>query len=380
MSLARNPFYQFVDTDTEKIVAQLVTAYELITGVSVRPASPEKLFIQWVAAILVQERAYTNYIGNQNIPSRAEGDNLDALAEIFFMQERPAAKAATTTVRFSISAAQAALVLIPAGTRVTDASQTLFWATVEDAYVAIGDTYADVSVVCQTAGSVGNGYAAGQISKIVDTYDYYSSCANITTSEGGSDEADDDTFYELLRASMDGYSCAGARGGYVYWATQVSDEIGDVVANSPQAGYVDIYVLKTNGVPAGSELKAAVLAACSADEIRPLTDHVAVKDPQAASYDITFTYYTASSTTKSATEIAEAVQEAVSEYVKWQRARFGRDINPDKLREFLATTGIKRIVLTAPSFTQLRDGSDDTTPQYASVGTITVTNGGYEDE
>ena len=158
--MSRDSDYTFVKTDTADIEAALVAAYEEITGVTVRPASPEKLFISWVASIIVLERVYINYVGNQNIPSRAAGSNLDALGQLFFGVQRPQATKAVCTVRFYISEAQAAAVLIPRGTRVTDTNAVLYWETTADAYVAIGDTYADVTVQCLTAGTVGNGYAA----------------------------------------------------------------------------------------------------------------------------------------------------------------------------------------------------------------------------
>ena len=79
--MSRNTQYQFISTDTNALVSALVSGYEKITGVSVQPASPEKLFIQWVADIIIQERVQNNYTGNQNIPSRASGENLDALGE-----------------------------------------------------------------------------------------------------------------------------------------------------------------------------------------------------------------------------------------------------------------------------------------------------------
>ena len=65
----RNTGYQFVSTDTEAVESLLISIYEKITGVSVKPASPEKLFIQFVAAVVIQERGLNNYTGNQNIPS-----------------------------------------------------------------------------------------------------------------------------------------------------------------------------------------------------------------------------------------------------------------------------------------------------------------------
>lgn len=378
--MSRNTQYQFVSTDTAVLVSSLVSGYEKITGVSVQPASPEKLFIQWVADIIVQERVLNNYTGNQNIPSRSEGENLDALGELFYVVERPAAQPAVCNMRFHISEAQETAILIPAGTRITDASSTLVWETVADVYVDIGDTYADVQIRCQTPGVVGNDYAIGQINTIVDLFDYYDHCENTTASDDGADEATDDEYYELMRASQDAFSTAGPKGGYIYIAKQVSTEIADVVANSPSAGKVALYVLMDDGTIATQETKSAVLAACSEDSKRPLTDSVEVKDPQTVEYDIKFTYYIPSESTSSSANIEAAVDAAVKEYVSWQCAKLGRDINPSKLVGLLMQTGIKRVELTSPIFTSLKDGSDNTAPQVAEVGEITATNGGHEDE
>lgn len=375
----RNPEHQFVSTDTDVLVAQMVAAYEKVTGVSVRPASPEKLFIQWVTDIILQERVLNNYTGNQNIPSRAEGDNLDALGELFYVTQRPAAQAAVCTERFYLSVAQEAPILIPAGTRVTDKSGVLVWKTALDHYIPSGETYTDVALRCQTTGVIGNGYAIGQINNLVDLFDYYDHCENVTASDDGADEASDSEYYELMRASMDGYSDAGAKGGYIYFAKKVSTEIADVVANTPSAGRVNLYVLMNDGTPAASEIKNAVLIACNPDFVRPLTDHVAVADPETVPYNIVLTYYIPRDTALSSTEIQTAVDSVILEYVAWQSRKLGRDINPSYLIGLLMQTGIKRVALTDPSFVPLRDGADNTVPQVAAVGTITATNGGYED-
>lgn len=321
--MSRNTEYQFLPTDPEEITAELIRAYEEIIGGIVRPASPERLFIQWVANIIVQERVLTNYAANQNIPSRASGENLDALAELLYAKERPGAKAAGCTMRFSISEAQASAILIPAGTRVTDSSGTLIWETLEDAYIPIGEASIELPVRCQTAGTVGNGYAAGQINKLVDIYDYYSECANLTVSDGGADAASDEEFYALLRESGDAYSTAGAGGGYIYFAKQVSTEIIDVLANSPTPGVVSLYVLTSGGALASAEMKGRVLAACNADEVRPLTDLVSVEDAELVPYNVDFTYYLESGAIQSAAAVAGAVREAVDAYNIWQREKTG---------------------------------------------------------
>lgn len=377
----RNTEYQFVSTDTETVEALLISIYEKITGVSVKPASPEKLFIQFVAAVVIQERGLNNYTGNQNIPSRAEGENLDALAELFYVTQRPAAQA---------GGLHRALPYLR-GTDHGDSHSGGYARHRCQRNADMGDGRGRLCVhrrdLCRRAdplprppGAVGNGYAEGQINTFVDLFDYCESCENLTASDDGADEATDDEFYELMRASQDAYSCAGAKGGYIYFAKQVSTEIADVVANSPSDGAVDLYVLMDDGTIATTEIKNAVLAACNDDTVRPLTDKVSVKDPQKVSYNITFTYYVPKDSALSSTEIKAAVDEAVTEFVSWQCGKLGRDINPSVLIGKLMQTGIKRVALTSPVFTTLRDGSDDTTPQVAAVGTITATNGGYEDE
>lgn len=389
--ISRNPAYQFISTDTNEIVSDLIQGYELITKRAVQPASPTMRFIRWVAHVIVQERMLNNWTGNQNIPSRADGENLDALAELTYIKSRPDAKPSTCEMRFEISAAQEQAILIPAGTRVTDTSSTLIWATDKDCYILPGETAVEVEVRCQTMGIAGNGYAIGQINTLVDVYEYYSKCTNTTASDGGSDVPTDDEYYELMRSSMDAYSCAGAEGAYVYWAKQESTEIADVVANSPTPAVVKLYVLMNDGTLASDEMKGRVLEACNPAERRPLTDLVFVEDAEVVQYDIRFTYYIPQNSIQSGTEIATAVQGAVEEYKVWQSGKLGRDINPSKLTSLLMKTGIKRVDLEAPVFTKLRDGhlalgvdlgydSTEAVPQLARAGTTTILNGGYEDE
>lgn len=378
--MSRNPEYQFVSTDTETLEALLVASYEKMTGISMTPASPERLFIKWVTAIILQERVLNNYTGNQNIPSRAEGENLDALGELFYLTERPQAQPAMCTERFYISEAQATPILVPAGTRVTDASRTLVWETVSDAYIPAGETYVDTQVRCQETGVIGNGYAIGQINTVIDVYDYYSGCENITVSDDGSDIATDEEYYELMRSSQDAYTTAGSEGSYIYHAKRVSTEIADVVVTRPAAGCVALYVLMADGKAAGTEIKNAVLAACTPSRVRPLTDSVSMEDPETVEYNVNFQFFIPQSSPRSSAEMLAAVDKAVENYVAWQSGKLGRDINPDKLREYLAGTGIKRIELSEPVFTRLRDGKDNSAPQIATLGTVTVTNGGYEDE
>lgn len=386
--------YQFVNTDIDVILNDLIRSYELITGRTVRPGSPERLFLSLMAGRELEQNVNINYAGNQNIPSRAEGENLDALGELFFDSGRPEASPATVMMRFHISEAQESAVVIPAGTRVAPSSGTPVFETIADASVNIGETTVDVRCQCQENGTIGNGFAAGQINTLIDVDNilYYDHCENTDDSGGGSDQADDDTYYELMVASEDAYSCAGAIGAYEYWAKTVSTDIADVVVNSPSMAQVNIYALMADGTKAGEEVKAQILEACSADSVRPLTDFVVVADPEEVSYDIKLTYYTSQDAQKSVSELEAAVNGAVQDYIAWQSERLGRDINPSKLIAMVMATGVKRVEVTSPVFTHLEDGrgvatnrsglsyDDVKTPQLAKVGSTSVTNGGDEDE
>lgn len=384
--MSRNPEYQFMPTDPDEIITALIAMWEAITGKTAQPSGPEMPFIRWVAYVIIQERILANHAGNQNIPSRAEGANLDALAELTYSKARPEATAAACTMRFYISEAQPSSVLIPAGTRVTDASKTLVWATLEDHYIPIGATCVDVEhVTCQTPGTAGNGYTPGQINKPIDIYDYYSSCRNITVSDGGSDAPNDDEYYELMRKSMDAFSCAGAHGAYEYWAEQTSTEIADVIAVSPSPCVVKLYVLMKDGTLATEEVKAAVLAQCSAEERRPLAEFVSVEDAEKVPYRVNLTYYQFHplGNGKTSAELSEEVRRKVDEYTAWQSAKLGRDINPAMLVGLLMQTGVKRVEVTEPVFTVLRDGGSTRNlpcvPQVAVLEGVTITDGGFED-
>lgn len=378
--MSRDTQYEFLPVDSDALVTELVADYEKLLGVSVQPSSVDRLLIQWAAHAILRERVRANAIANQNLPSRAEGDNLDALAELYGSPERPEAQPAVCTERFTISAVQETSILVPKGTRVTDMSGGLVWETTDDAYIAIGETSVDVPIRCQTAGIAGNGFEPGQISTAIDIIEYFESCRNVTASDAGADAATDDEYYELMRASQDAASTAGPRGAYEYIARQTSTEIADVVANRPDDGCVALYILMNDGTPAQSEIKSAAAAACSADKARPLTDSVSVGDPQMVEYDIALTYYVPSDSELSSAAIENAVEAAVQEYIAWQSAKLGRDINPSKLISLLMATGVKRVTVVSPAYQTLRDGRDDTIPQVAVLGEKAVTNGGFEDD
>lgn len=378
--MRRDPDFQFLSTDAEAMRGWMEDEYRRLTGEYIAPASPEKLLFSWAASIMTQERARQNNTMNQNIPSRAEGENLDALAELYFARNRKGAENASCTVRFYIVKPQESALLIPAGTRVTDANTTLYWETVADGWVKPGERYADLEVVCQTAGAAGNGWRPGSINAAVDIYPYYDGCENLNESGGGADEMTDDELYETMRLSMDALSTAGARGAYIYHAKQVSTEIADVAATTPTPGVVRIFALMKDGTQADGAMAEKILAACNDEEVRPFTDYVEMGQVSWEDYEIDLTYYLPPGIRQGSGQIDRDVEGAVADYIKWQEGKLGRDINPSKLIQLLMGTGVKRVDVREPQYVHLMDRDERHDPKAARHTAVRLINGGVEDE
>lgn len=368
------PEVEFVDTDTEKLVNKLIAGYEKITGRTLYKADPVRAFILWLADVIVQERALINESAKQNLPRYAEGKNLDSLSEIFHNTYRLEPTAANTTLGFYITTTLPEDYIITDEIEVT-VDGTINFITTGYLIFKAGTDYAEVGAVCQTTGTKGNGFVPGQVSKLVsDEFLYFKEVANVTETAGGSEEESDPALYNRMRESEESRTTAGPRGSYAYHAKSVSSQISDVSAESPTPGVADIRIMLYGGELPNKELIDKVQAYLSADDIRPMTDKVTVAAPTTVEFDIDATYYISSDKAASTNEIKQAVELAVENFILWQTSKMGRDINPSYFNAMLMESGIKRVAVTTPVFTQIPKGS------VAVIKNCTMTFGGVEDE
>ena len=367
------PNISFVDTDTETLVNALIRSYERFTGRTLYPADPARLFILWIADIIIQERVNIDFSAKQNLPRYAEGEYLDSLAELFKDVYRLGPEAARTKIKFTLSMERETATVIPAGTRLS-AGEEIVFATAEPLIIPAGSLTGEVAAVCQTTGEIGNGFIPGQITKLVDIFPYFQKAENTTESAGGADWESDAAFYARIRESMETFSTAGPLGGYEYHAKSASALIVDVKATSPEPGEVDVRVLLAGGELPGEETLKAVSGVLNADKVRPLTDHVTVKAPETVTYNIDVTYYTQTGGALGPEAVAQNVAAAVAEYKRWQAAKMGRDVNPSYLVSLLMQTGAKRVEVRSPAFAAVADNA------VAVIGTTAVVNGGAESE
>lgn len=374
MNNRTKPNVQYVDTDTEKLVNLLIKGYEDITKKKIYPADPMRLFILWIADIMVQQRVLIEYSAKQNLPRFAEGQYLDELVE--FLNDtikRLPAQAARTKLRYTLSATRETATIIPAGFRVTVDGEIIF-ATTRDLIINIGELSGEVEAVCLAEGKIGNGFVPGQISQAVDVAPYMQSVSNITTSAGGAELETDDSLYSRYREALATYSTAGPEGAYRFYAKSASADITDVKAISPAPGTVEIRVLLKGGELPEEEILQKIAKALSSDEIRPLTDKLEVKAPEKTDYQIDLTYFTLKDDIVGVAELQKAVEEAVEKYKNWQSEKMGRDINPSMLNKFLMEAGVKRVEIRKPAYKKVEDTA------VASLSTKNIVNGGTENE
>jgi phage-related baseplate assembly protein len=371
LEISSLPKITFAEKDAATIEAAVITTYESISGKTLYPGDPVRLFLVAIASIIVQQRALIDYTGKQNLLAYAAGDVLEHLG-VLVGTDRLTASAASTTLRFTLSAVQTGAVIIPSGTRATHGDNLLF-ATTAVATIPAGETYIDVDAQCVTTGAIGNGYTAGQINKLVDPMQWVASVMNTTTSEGGADVETDNAYRERIRQAPEQFSTAGPDGAYLYHAKSASALITDVSVYTPSPGVVEIRPLLTGGVIPGQEILDAVFAACSNKTVRPLTDNVQVLAPEAVAYDVDVTYWINTDNATVALSIQAAVAAVVNDWVLWQKTKLGRDINPSELIARMIAAGAKRVQVTSPIYTVV------SLSQVAIADTVTVTLGGLED-
>lgn len=371
MKLADLSDIDFVNVNADEVEAALFESYTNITGRTLEKADPIRLFILFVADVIVQIENNINDTGKMNLLKYSTGEYLDNLAAMLGVV-RIEAKAATTTIKATLSAERDIETIIPAGTRISPGGN-LYFATDEALTITAGETTGTVGATCLTIGTAGNDFQAGEIANIIDPVAYVAEMVNTTKSEGGSDIEADTALRQRVFEAPESFSCAGPAGAYAFFTKSLNSSIVDVSVSSPEPGEVLVVPLLAGGGIPGEELLQEIDDALSADNVRPLTDNVTVDAPTVVSYNITATYYIENG--MDAATVQGNVNKAVNSFVGWEQSRLGRDVVPSRLIQYImAVNGVKRVEITSPVYTAV-----DAT-EVAKVGTISITMGGGEDE
>ncbi len=362
----------FCDADEATVKAEIIKQYETVSGRTLADGDPVRLFLLAIANELILQRNLIDFAGKMNLLAYATGDYLDHIGALLDVT-RLSSSSAETTLTFTLSTDEVGVV-IPAGTRVTNKGETVYFATDAALSIPAGETEGTVSASCMETGSGGNGFAAGELNKIVDPVAYVDAVTNTTVTAGGADTEDDENFRERIHQAPEKFSNAGSYGAYEYWAKTANADISDVFVTSPTPGEVNIYPLLEGGEIPEQEVLDDVYAVCNADKIRPLTDKVTVLAPGVLKFDIEVAYKIAKADAAQASTIQAAVAAAVSDYISWQKAKLGRDLDPSKLCSLMVKAGAAKVDVTSPAITVIDNA------KIATAENVTVTYQGVDDE
>ena len=110
------PAVTFAPLSTSEVEASILTSYEGLTGVSLQPGDPVRLFWSPWPVVSVQNRLL-NLAGQQGLLAYAQGAHLDHLGALMGVARIPA-QSARLSLRFVLGEPLGFAVPIPEGTRV----------------------------------------------------------------------------------------------------------------------------------------------------------------------------------------------------------------------------------------------------------------------
>ncbi len=359
----------FIDRDAAQVTADLIAIYEQVTGKTLQPAQPERLFIDVIAYREMLLRVAIQQTGLANLVRFAPDLMLDFLGELVGCRRLPA-QSVRTTLHFVLSAPLGVDYTIPAGTERGSKDNLYTFATTADLVIPAGQTTGDVAAQATAVGVGANGYLPGDINVEIDPIPNVASCANTSTTMGGADIEDPDHYRARIMLAPEGFSTAGPQGAYEFWASSAHQDICAVAVTTPAAGQVNVYPLMSTGLPDASIL-ALVEATLTASKVRPLTDQVSALAPTEVDFTIeaAVTLYDWC-TDDDATAIAN-ISALLNSYTATMRATLGTDIVTDQIRITIgAYRGFYSVAFTTPADQVLADN------EWANCTAIAVTIAG----
>lgn len=357
------PAPQFISTDGAAIIAELVAIYEAESGRTLQPAQPERLLINSFAEAALRTRLALQIACEQMLVNYSSAPALDELAALVNVQRLPASSASTTILFTCIASPSGNL--IPAGTRVGSSDGRVSFAVAENTEVAPSATTVSAIANAQTAGTVGNGYAVGEILVPLDPLPFVISSVNTTQSAGGADSETDAQLRERVKLAPATFSVAGPREAYKFFAFTASPTIIDVAVGQIVPGTVGVYPLVAGGTTP-PETIALVSSILSADDVRPLTDTVVVESPTVVAYDLEVEVEILEG--QNSTDIEAAVTAALQAYADEKASKCGRDIVISQIITRASVAGVYSVTVVEPISDEVVEFNE-----VAILGTLTVT-------
>ena len=335
-----NTELHYLTYDPDAILAEMMAAYVEAGGGLLYPGDEKEMLLQAILQIMVQAFAGIDNALRMATLRYAVRDYLKVIGEDRNCPYIEATKAsATVSITFkSTGTAQT----IAAGEALTEDGVTLY--TLDEAVEDTGEARTvTAAITCSKAGAAGNGLLSGTQMQFLVQHEGVESVVCAEDAAGGQDDEDWENYRERIRTKGLMSVTTGTAENYRSAAMAVSSVILDARALALSDLSVCVYLLLSDDTGAAAII-AAVEAALSATDTRPLTDQVSVALATPVSYSLVVEYGV-----PEGTSIESAVAAAVDEYTQWQNERIGRPFDPDKLKALLYQAGATRVVFGSGS-------------------------------
>lgn len=362
----------------ESIVNDMIADYEAywceLTGeeLVLYPADSRRIMLNVAAGKLYQLATIINERHKLNFLQYMYGDYTRNWAANFGFKEDGISSAAVT-LRFCLVEPQPMDIIIPAGTRATS-GDNVFFAIDEELIIPAGDAYADAGATCTQSGTIGNGYAIGQLNVMADPINLVQSVRNTTQSAGGHDKYTNQELKELIYNFPSSYTTAGSSECYEQIAKRYSSNIIDAKAITNNEALVQIFILLQEGMIPSIEYCSKVLAFIKDLKITPDTDKVEVIPPDVVTYEVEVGYYIAYEQKDIADGLKEAIEDAGRTFVDYTRSKIGRAVNPNVLITYASAAGASRVEIAKPEYKHVSEN------EVAICSSIKMSFRGFEKE
>jgi len=368
------------DISYTDILSSLKDTYQTSTGVSLYPSDD----ITFLLEIIAYQRMVLEYgimhESKQNLLAYAKGGRLDHIAAMCGLT-RLEATCAVSTFRFQF-VSHGNAIIIPKQFQI--AKDDIIFETTHEHLVASDQTTADIQLQCTQAGTIGNGYIAGEINQIVQPMADLSQAENITVSSGGAETESDDAFRNRIQLFPESISAAGPEKAYIFLAKSCHPDIIDVSVSTPtnsmtelvntvdsyltqgglshaqigqlirplMPGTVNIYPLMRGGVSPSNDVLDVIQTYFDQSPKIPLCDFVFVQAPEQVSYEIDISIIADDS--GQVGQIQAEAETALAAICKQWRETLGHDIIPeDLLAACQNIPGVYRTTVTAPNYLEV---------------------------
>ncbi len=344
----------FTITPPDQLIAKLREDYYKLTGKWVNPSDVESFLIDLIAYNRTHLEGKINYYRKQNFLRYASGEALDLLGEWLGVVRLPP-QPAKTTVRFTFEVPHPQIVINENIKLIAKDGKTIF-KPVETVIVPADIQTFDVVYQCETAGTMGNGFVAGEINQPVSPVSYVLKAENITVSTGGTEAEDDEHFRERIILAPWRFNTAGSRKGYIFWAMTADSSIIDVNAYSDSTTPGEVFVIVlTKDLPVPQTVLDKVSQILSAEDVRPLTDLVHVNAVTEVPYDVEVELTLLPDYVPMANQILEEANKRVEEFILETRSKIGKPINPDILiYKLMDIKGVFKVDVISPVYTDIQ--------------------------